>query len=181
MAENTVKLSGSSSAATIVWASKCIICQSSSGVTTNSENGRKRIREAAEIRNDCVSKRLKLITSDNLYQINNKCYKTYTLRKTLDTIQAKKSESPEKDYEGGRAETASVHHFRSQSTPRAVHSGQSSMSQSRKMCVICGKIKCLGIFAKYQISEKDRASRFLEATVFLQDDVYKRIMFNSSF
>lgn len=80
---------------------KCVICQINTNETvTSSENGQKRIRDAAEIRKDDVQKRLKLMTEDDrvVYHCNNKCYKSYTLKKTLDKINQKTpqcSEEPE--------------------------------------------------------------------------------------
>lgn len=65
-------------------AGKCIICQENSEDKTVSENkGRKRIREASEIRN--VSKRLKLVQGDYfVYHMTNQCYKKYTMKPTLE-------------------------------------------------------------------------------------------------
>lgn len=60
MAENTVKLERSGLSAEMSDLPKSIIRQASDKGTTSSENGRRRIREAAEIRNN-VSKRMKLI------------------------------------------------------------------------------------------------------------------------
>ena len=40
--------------------------------------------------------------------------------------------------------------------------------------MICGEIKSQGIYQKYRISEKERVSKFIEATVYFQDDVYQR-------
>ena len=57
---------------------KCKICQQpSEEKLLSTANGCKRIREASEIRNDCVTKRLKVMTSkcDFLYHMNNQCYK----------------------------------------------------------------------------------------------------------
>ena len=41
-------------------------------------------------------------------------------------------------------------------------------------CVICGHIKHNGSKTKYRISERDSATKFLQATVYLQDEVYVR-------
>lgn len=170
-----MKLTKAGSSPTTYDVSKCIICQTSAQGTSGSKNGRKRIREAAEIRNDSVYKRLKLTGEDNfVYHMNNRCYKSYTLQKTLKKILTRKADIPLSEDTGGNVKEDYVHHLRCKSTPRALHSGQSSLSHYKKTCVICGKIKCHGILEKYRISEKDRAAKFLEATVFLQDDVYRR-------
>ena len=68
---------------------KCIICQTVQPHlnTTSSDNGRKRIAEAASIRKDVVCDRLKLVENSQIvYHISNDCYKQYTLKKTLDRI-----------------------------------------------------------------------------------------------
>lgn len=172
MTEKVVKLTKAGSSPTTYDVSKCIICQTSAQGTSGSKNGRKRIREAAEIRNDSVYKRLKLTGEDNfVYHMNNRCYKSYTLQKTLKKILTRKADIPLSEDTGGNVKEDYVHHLRCKSTPRALHS---SLSHYKKTCVICGKIKCHGILEKYRISEKDRAAKFLEATVFLQDDVYRR-------
>ena len=43
-----------------------------------------------------------------------------------------------------------------------------------KKCVVCGFVKHRGDYEKYRISETNRAMKFLEAAVFMQDDVYTR-------
>ena len=67
-------------------ARKYIICQDcSNDKTVSTENGRKRIREASDIRNDNVSKRLKLVEGDDfVYHMTNQCYKKYTMKPSLD-------------------------------------------------------------------------------------------------
>ena len=65
---------------------KCIICQVDNPSTPlrSTENGRKRILDAAEIREDIVEKRLKLLKGEEfVYHMNNPCYKTYTLKKNI--------------------------------------------------------------------------------------------------
>ena len=62
----------------------CIIFQNS-GSLVSTENGRSNIMNAADIRKD---ERLKssLIDQDFKYHMNNKCYKNYTHKKSLDKI-----------------------------------------------------------------------------------------------
>jgi hypothetical protein len=58
---------------------QCIICQGcASQILTGTANGRKRIRDAAIIRNDIVAKRLKCLDNENVYYMNNECHKKYT-------------------------------------------------------------------------------------------------------
>ena len=53
------------------------------------QNGCKRIRAASDIRNDCVSKRMKLMADESnfVYHVSNECYKTYTNANLLRRIQ----------------------------------------------------------------------------------------------
>ena len=71
---------------------RCIICQQITNcVVTSTENGRERILQAANIRQDIVHERLlQGNTAHFVYHMNNDCYKKYTLKKTLDRISDKK-------------------------------------------------------------------------------------------
>ena len=76
---------------------KCIICQTTTTYpTTSNANGRKRICEAADIRKDTVTKRLKLLGDHRehfVYHMTNDCYKKYTMAKTLKMIVEKSKRS----------------------------------------------------------------------------------------
>ena len=48
---------------------------------TSTENGRRKIIEAAAVRKDQVLDRLDLVESNFVYHMNNACYKSYTLVK----------------------------------------------------------------------------------------------------
>ena len=67
----------------------CIICQKKNikGLISTA-NGRSKIMEAAQIREDEVWDRLQSssIAEDFLYHMDNKCYKSYILKKTFDNI-----------------------------------------------------------------------------------------------
>ena len=70
----------------------CIICQkSSSSTVVSTENGRKKIIEAAAICEDEVFLRLKSLATDQhfCYHMDNQCYKKYTLKKTIDKIKVR--------------------------------------------------------------------------------------------
>lgn len=149
----------------------CIICQSSTQLATSSEaNGRKRIRDAADVRNDRVAKRLRQIGDDEpfVYHMDNNCYKKYTHKKTLDAIRNRPSlsgcEDP-KDAGSSRSRRSSI-------MPRPGPSPAINIYQHK--CVVCGCVKKQGLYQKYRISEMERAAKFLEATVGLQDEVYVR-------
>lgn len=67
---------------------KCIICQESKDLkTTSTPDGRIKILRAAEIRKDIVYERLKLIEENFHYHVDNRCYKSYTMKKTLDKLE----------------------------------------------------------------------------------------------
>ena len=68
--------------------SKCIICQEhTADKTVSTDDGRKRIREASDIHNDNVSKRLKVIEGDEfVYHMTNECYKKYTMKSVRDRL-----------------------------------------------------------------------------------------------
>ena len=77
-----VALTRATLSATVIDIKKCIICHKSGNVsTTSSENERKRVLDAAEIRNDdVVSKRLKLVGQREtfVYHVTKECNKSYT-------------------------------------------------------------------------------------------------------
>lgn len=64
---------------------KCIMCQNTThDKTVSTDNGRKRVQEASEVRNDHVTKRLKLVKGNNfVYHMTNKCYREYTNKSNL--------------------------------------------------------------------------------------------------
>ena len=54
---------------------------------TSTENGRWKIIEAAAVQKDQVFNPLDLVESNVVYLMNNACYKSYTLHKTLESVQ----------------------------------------------------------------------------------------------
>ena len=75
----------------------CIICQEDNKSPITSEIiGRTRIKRAATIRNDVVTKRIKSLIEDDaedngkfVYHNTNKCYKEYTYSGKLKSIEEK--------------------------------------------------------------------------------------------
>lgn len=142
---------------------RCIVCQGEEldKLTTNA-NGRKRIKDAASVRNDAVSKRLKLINDDVdfSYHMTNNCYKKYTMQKTIDKL----SDINDMSQQGGgdcpsyqlRLSTAS----------------SKTRDPKEVSCIICDNIKHNGSKTKFRISETDCATKFLQAMKCLQDEVY---------
>ncbi len=147
---------------------KCIICQDvADNNTTSTTNGCARLYEAAKIRNDSVFDRLKSIDNDShfCYHVNNKCYKTYTLQSTLDTLLESKANAEVPVSEQQRV-------TRSQCSPR--NPAGNTDANYKRICVVCGCVKKDGTKDKYRISEKERASKFLKAAIYFQDATYTR-------
>ena len=75
----------------------CIICQKKyiKGLISTA-NGRSKTMDAAQIREDEVWDRLQSpsIAEDFLYHMDNKCYKSYVLKKALDNIKVNNNFSP---------------------------------------------------------------------------------------
>ena len=68
-------------------ASKCIICQKSKRCSvTSTTNARTKIIEAASIRKDIILERFNGIEQNFVYHMDNKCYKRYVMKKTLDKL-----------------------------------------------------------------------------------------------
>ena len=148
---------------------RCIVCQDEEpGKLTTTINGRKRIKDAAAIRNDVVTKRLRLIHDDFdfMYHMTNNCYKRYTMQKTLNKI----AESSGISKQGH--EDSPLYKYRRLSTHRSKLNPK--CNPINMTCVICGNIKHSGRKRKFRISEADSATKFLQATVCLQDEVYLR-------
>ena len=157
-----VRLAGESKGAPVE-PSSCIICQTpSSERTTSTSNGRKRIREVASTLNDVVLKRLKVIGDDDfVYHMNNECYKTYTLKKTVQS----KCDTNVKPCTQTSAFSDNTKTRRSSIGPRSGPTVECNIYKQK--CVICDSIKHKGTYNKFRISEGPRAHRFLEATCYL--------------
>ncbi|CAH1775596.1 unnamed protein product, partial [Owenia fusiformis] len=158
------------SAAASVDERKCIICQKDdSNTVTSTKNGRERIIESAQIRCDDVSDRLNHVdTNSFVYHMSNNCYKQYTNTTKLRNIQKKQLETlPSQDESPRKRQRlrSSISHC--QQIPK----GPEIYDQK---CVICGTKKHHGKYEKFRISEERRASSFLSAAVFFQDEVFTR-------
>ena len=104
-----------------------------------------------------------------VYHVTNECFKTYTMKKTLEGIvkKRKSTEVPENKEENPCTTT------RAKTSPREPPSAAKPVWKT--VCVVCGRQKTKdGEYDKFRISESDRAELFLQATVYLQDDVYTR-------
>ena len=140
---------------------RCILCQGEERdkLITNA-NGRKRIKDAAFVRNDVVPKRLKFINDDVdfSYHMTNKCYKRYTMQKTIDKLSGINDMSPQ----GGG------------DCPSYQLRPSTASSKTEVPCIICDNIKHNANKTRFRISEAYCATKFLRATKCLQDQVYFR-------
>lgn len=168
---------------------KCVICQTSKSGTklSSTPSGVKRIRDAAEIRQDHVYKRLRLMSDNELFQyhVDNQCYKSYTLQKTLNIILQKKSENlpgvdpsetvPD-DHSGGstRDDSSVSRTLRTDNTSRPPPSCSNEYEFLK--CIICNQERSFGqrVRTKFRVCEGQRAAKFLAATYYFQDDVFDR-------
>ena len=157
-------------------ATMCIICQTDTvDKVINTRNGCKRIREASDIHNDHVSKRLKLVEENKLcYHVSNECYKSYTMKSVLDRI-TKRNRA---DTNSNQDSTAKSRRSTRQSVKLPVRyppiPDVTATSLRDVLCIICDNKSYKHIYTKHCINESKRASSFLAATHCLQDDVFTR-------
>ena len=80
---------------------KCIICQKKikKCSVTSTPNGRTKITEAAIVRKDAVLERLEYVEKDFVYHMDNECYKSYVMKKTVDKLKEAELEIKENDNE----------------------------------------------------------------------------------
>ena len=105
--------------------------------------------------------------------MSNDCYKRYTLRKSLERAEQLKTLNPlEPDNSDPSDSTQQSHCTRSNLNQRAPPSQGSDVY--KLSCVICGHIKHQTIYDKYRISECDQTTKFLQAAVYCQDEVFVR-------
>lgn len=164
---------------------KCIVCQKKKSLKlTSTDGGQKRIREAAVLRKDDVFNRLKLIpeTEKFYYHMDNDCYKSYTLKKTLDRIQRAMVDGDNYDEkESGSADPSlpvTKRARRSSSTARPSTS-DARLSSQELPCIVCGSIttteKGVKVRKKFRVCEEQRANNFLAAAAYYKDIVFDRI------
>ena len=164
---------------------KCLFCQEENWdgnkLLSSAENGRsgKRIKEASEIRQDAISRRLASIGSDvYYYHMSNDCYKRYTSKSLLDMIVRKRK--------AGETETESV--TESPLNTPAIPIRKTSRGAGRpspnplyvysidykQKCIICNNYSYKKAYTKSRISESPRAKAFIKASTFFQDLVFTR-------
>ena len=146
---------------------QCIVCQHEEpgiGKVTSTCNGRKRIRDAAFIRKDVVMEQLKVIQNNDysVYHMTKWCNKKYTMNKTLIII-------TENNNTKGQTEENSLYNYRRLFNPRSQYDQKCTTKKLK--CIIYDCIKHNGSKTKYRIFENDSATKFIQATVFLQNEV----------
>ena len=155
---------------------KCIICQRTSDEKVLSNpNGRKRIREASEVRNDVISERLKQIKDDGfVYHMNNDCYKLYTMDSDLRSLKRKSSKNSHEPFSSDNGGVSEEKLPRYQAVRNPPKTAMTATTLRDVSCIICDKKSHKKNYNKYRICESNRASSFLTATAFLQDSVFTR-------
>ena len=160
---------------------RCIICQKHSKQRlVSTDNGRKRILEASEIRKDVVYKRIKLLKDEShiQYHCNNSCYKSYTMTKSLKKIAEKKDEREVNEMMSEEKDSETLLLANSCPKRRSMSVARPSPRQENSddlNCVICGLARKNKERKKYRVSTSDRANLFLAATSYFKDDVFDRI------
>ena len=153
----------------------CVICQEKTQEKViSTPNGCKRIREASDIRNDSVTKRIKLVAADSdfYYHMSNKCYKKYTNSTLLQRFRQREELQNASPSSSARSRTET----RTQSTARSSPNPINIRSVMYQMnCIICHQRSHKREFNKFCISEDNRATSFLEVANYFQDDVFGRI------
>ena len=154
---------------------KCVICQEKTQEKViNTPNGCKRIREAIDIRNDTVTKRIKLVAADSdfYFHMSNKCYKKYTNSTLPQRFRQREELQNASPSSSGTSRTATPTQSSARSSPNPINT-RSVMYQMN--CIICHQRSHKRGFNKFRISEDNRATSFLEAANYFQDDVFGRI------
>ena len=63
---------------------KCVVCQKAGGSLISTDNGRRKVMVATELRKGCVLEQLKSIAVDGEFKYHLDCYKNYTHKKALE-------------------------------------------------------------------------------------------------
>lgn len=161
---------------------RCIICQKKNKKSETLHGGtigRKRVRDAAEQKNDDVHKRLRTLGSDFEFKYHNSyaCYKKYTDIRNLSTTSEEQSTSL--DEEPAISDSFSNKPFtRSSTVPRPGPSPPVKSLYTK--CVICAcervwlKKKGVREREKFRLCKNGSAQKFLDAMNYHKDDVYVR-------
>ena len=159
---------------------KCMICQQITPeklITT--QNGCKRIRAASDIRNDCVSKRMKLIPDESkfVYHVSNECYKTYTNANLLRRIQKREKMHESllsSEITDSPLGVATRSHCAERSPPNPAD--ERSVKHSMK-CIICDRMSC----HTNESSQNIVYPRRIEPLHFCRQQISSRMTFSVEF
>ena len=121
-----------------------------------------------------IPKRLEKVDHEQfVYHVNNKCYKSYTLKKTLIKLEKESSKAVEEPEGVEMVPNPSVSRAtRARIAPRAPPS--TDIPTYERKCTVCANVKLKGDRQKFRICEDVRAEKLLKAVVFFQDEVYYR-------
>ncbi|CAM1294822.1 Uncharacterised protein r2_g402 [Pycnogonum litorale] len=114
---------------------KCIICQIDTNESTcNNPESRKKIIEAARLRKDVVAWRLERVDHEQfVYHVSNNCYKSYTLKKTLNKLEAESSKPVDEPIPAAPSVSRAT---RARIAPRAPPSTDVPIYERK--CTVCG-------------------------------------------
>ena len=182
----SMNLVASMAEAKVVNPKTCIICQEDNRETVTSEKtGYARVNGAAKIRNDVVTKRIKVVIGEDmedddndffLYHNTNKCYKSYTYSKKITAIEQKNArveELMECHTESESSESVGLRRtLRKSVVPCAPPS--SGKDSKTLPCVICGNVEHKKFRDKLRICEYDSANIFIDAEMNSKYDVFIR-------
>ena len=164
---------------------KCIICQKDGKKCEplqGGETGRKRVRDAANLKHDVVQKRLSILGSDCEFKYHNTfaCYKQYTDKRNLTSFI---DEHTDEDYQMTETNDLdimeeSIHHISTRSCNTARPGPSTNTDSIYIECTICGRdrIQVNGkrIREKFRICQEESALKFLDAIKLRNDDVAVR-------
>ena len=155
----------------------CIICLKS-GNTSSTEKGCEQIKRAASIRQDEVSKRIKL-GGEFAYHVTNACYKRYTMKKTLARLHALPDEKDVNNDGSIDEDCVSTMSRRSSVGPMAAASTDQYVDADDLSCVVYShvrvKVNQISVRKKFRLCENISADRFIKTAVYFKDDVFTRV------
>jgi len=105
--------------------------------------------------------------------VNNECYKSYIIKKTLTKLEEESCKATEEPEGDESVPTSSVSRAtRARISPRAPPCAD--IPAFGKLCTVCGIIKQKGDRQQFRICEDVHAQKLLKAAIFFQDEVYYR-------
>ena len=161
---------------------KCIICQKDNKKLQSlqgGEAGRKRIREVAELKQDIVCKRLRIIGPDFAFKYHNTyaCYKQYTDKRKLGQTGAQPCET-EFESDDSAAEPESINNPSTRSGNISRPPPTTNINPIYLKCTICVsdriQVKGKRVREKFRLCEEESAQKFITSMRCRRDDVWVR-------